>query len=293
MKVANFNLKAAVSGESDLGADMGTTLAAASMSADDEPFLIEGALTELHVELGKENLLAKIDKHYRVKSVATGVAEAAGDLFGQASNAAMLAMYDGEDSQNFVCLINGQVMCGQFGGAEMLKSDTTIKAVVSRKGEVLYAHAIMCPPQGLVWITHPWGSAAEAIANWKLAAWCFLFQLFGFSITLLALGWDQKSWEILQISFLGGCALCLGMAIWANSDMQALAGPSTDIFRLLGFDKPEHVNLNSYGFRTVAIREHLRDRTETEPTQDLAEYQHRNVYCYQKAIDDGKLALKK
>ena len=75
--------------------------------------------------------------------------------------------------------------------------------------------------------------------------------------------------------------------------MKALAGPSTDIFRLLGFMNPERINLNNYGIKTVSIREHLRDRTESEPTQDLGEYQYRNVYCYQKAIDDGKLALKK
>lgn len=264
-----------------------------STSPEEEPFLIEGKLTELHVELGKDNLLAKIDKHYRSKSVATGAAAAVGDLFGQASNAAMLAMYDGEDTQNFACLIDGQVMCGQFGGAEMLKEGSSIKAVVSRKGDVLYAHAVMSPSQGLVWVTHPWGSEAESIANWKLALWCFLFQLFCFSLTLFATGWSSESWELLQISFFGGGALCFGLALWANSDMQRLAGPSTDVFGLLGFANPERVNLNNYGIKVVSIREHLRDRTESEPTQDLAEYQYRNVYCYQKAIDDGKLALKK
>lgn len=261
---------------------------------EEEPFLIEGKLTELHVELGKDNLLAKIDKHYRSKSVATGAAAAVGDLFGQASNAAMLAMYDGEDTQNFACLIDGQVMCGQFGGAEMLKEGSSIKAVVSRKGDVLYAHAVMSPSEGLVWVTHPWGSEAEAIANWKLALWCFCFAMFCISLCIVFLG--TGSWGMLETfgwAIVATAGLCFGMAIWANFDMQGLAGPSTDMFGLLGFANPERVNLNNYGIKVVSIREHLRDRTESEPIQDLAEYQYRNVYCYQKAIDDGKLALKK
>ena len=273
---------------------MGITATAPSGSTEDEPFLIEGTLTELHVELGKENLLAKIDKHYRAKSFATGSAAAIGDLFGQVSNAAMLAMYDGEDTQNFVCLINGEVMCGQFGGAELLKEGGSIKAVVSRKERVLSAHAIMSPTHGLLWITHPWGLKAEAAANTRLALWfCFLGGIFFGLVAVLFDGFSVAALRNFGLVVGALVLLSIIMAVWANSDMKGLAGPSTDMFRLLGFDKPEHVNLNNYGFRTVAIREHLRDRTETEPTQDLAEYQHRNVYCYQKAIDDGKLALKK
>ena len=260
-------------------------------AANDELFLIEGTLTELHVELGKENLLAKIDKHYRAKGGVTGAVGAVGDLFGQAASGAMLAMYDGEDTQNFVCLVDGQVMCGQFGGAEMLQEGDNISAVVSREENVLCAHAIMSRAQGVLWTSHPWGVSAESVANLKIALWCFLFQLFCVSTMLMVSGWSSNALEMLQISIVGGSALCFGMALWANSDMKAVAGPATAAFRLLGFANPERVNLNKYGLSTVSIRDHLRDRTLSYPTQNLAECQHRSVYCYQRAIDDGKLAF--
>lgn len=205
---------------------MGSATSLGSTSAEDEPFFVEGKLTELHVELGKENLLAKVDEHYRAKAVGTGTAAAVGDLFGQAANAAMLAMYDGEDTQNFVCLIGSQVMCGQFGGAEMLREGDSIKAVVSRKGDVLYARAVMSPSRGLVWIAHSWGLKAERWANLKLALWLFCFAMLFITLCILFIGtghWGKMETFLWGVVVAGG--LCLGMALWTSSDMRALAGP--------------------------------------------------------------------
>ncbi len=259
----------------------------------DAVFAIEGTLSELHVALGTENLLKRVSQHYKSHAVLTGAGAVVGDLFGQAANAASLAMYDGEDTQNFACLIDGQVMCGQFGGAEWLKQGNRIKAVVSKQGDVLYARAIMDEQQELLWIGHPWGSKAEAAANWTLALWCFLFGMFGMAtMYLIAEGAGSWSfWEmILTIGLIGG-ALCIVVALWSNRDMQGLASPSTKAFQLLGFSEPERVNLNRYRVSVVAGKDHRRDRSPRTPVLDMGEFQTRDVYCYQRAIQDGKVAL--
>jgi hypothetical protein len=100
-------------------------------------FVLEGVVRELHVVDGRENLLQQINKHYRGESALTGTAAVAGDLFGQAANAAMLAIYDGENTQNFVCLVDGQVVCGQFAGAQLLKEGHRVRIAGERSGDVV------------------------------------------------------------------------------------------------------------------------------------------------------------
>lgn len=95
-----------------------------------EMFVIEGLISELQVAPGKENLLQQLDKHYKGQAALTGAGAIAGGMYGQAANAAMLSMYDGEDTENFLCLIDGQVMCGTFGGASKLPEGSKVRAVV-------------------------------------------------------------------------------------------------------------------------------------------------------------------
>jgi hypothetical protein len=264
---------------------------------EDEMFLVEGFLSELHVESGTENLLTRIDKHYRGKAVLTAAGAAVGDLFGQAATAASLVMYDGEDTQNFACLIGDEVMCGQFGGAEWLKVGSRIKAVVSRRKAVLYAHALMDEKQGLLWVGHAWGSKAEARANWKIAWWAYLFQLVG--MTLLGasiLGLSDKFYLLVRVSFFGMAALCFGIAFWTTRTMRGLSDPSTEVFRLLGFANPESVNLNNHQIALVTsrdFRKEIKANEQAEPAlgYDMAEHRRRNVFCYQRAIQDGKVAM--
>ena len=42
----------------------------ANLDTDDDLFLIDGILTELHVEMGCQNLMEKIDAHYRIQQSA-------------------------------------------------------------------------------------------------------------------------------------------------------------------------------------------------------------------------------
>lgn len=184
---------------------------------DSQPFLIEGKLTNLHWELGRENLLAKIHKHYRGSSVVTGVGAAVGDLFGQVANSAMLAMYDGEDTQNFLCLINDEPACGQFGGAEYLPEGGNVKAVVSRRDGVLVVHAAMDEAREMVWINHPYGKRAEMWENVKIGLSFFLWNniFFPYYFCLLA---KKVSFGMISSFFIGGRGL-------SGHDPLAIQGP--------------------------------------------------------------------
>jgi hypothetical protein len=106
-------------------------------------FLVQGTLSELHVARTSVNLLEQIDANVRSKSTATGVAGALGGMHGVVANSAALALYAGEDSYNFAALLGEQVICGSFPHADQFKNGEKVKAVVSRRGEVLYVHAIM------------------------------------------------------------------------------------------------------------------------------------------------------
>ncbi|HET7794389.1 MAG TPA: hypothetical protein VFL64_13490 [Rhizobacter sp.] len=240
-------------------------------------------MTHLHWELGRDNLLAKIDKHYKSKSVAASVGGAVGDMFGQAASAAALAMYDGEDTQNFACMVGEQVVWGEFAGAQLLPDGDDVKAVVVRQRGALCALSIMAPSRGLLWIKHPWGVKAEALANLRLAFFGFVFGLLCWAGGYWLLGLVGGFWGHMANGAMVAFLVCGIVALWANSDMKALAKPSTEVFRLLGFLHPERVRLNGYMYFFF----HQDEIVE----KSISSHQFKNVYCYQKAIDDGKLAL--
>lgn len=258
-----------------------------SIQPDDlsEPFVLEGTLNELHTEVGRQNLLGTVFKHYKGQGAITGVATATSDLFGMAANSAMLAMYDGENTESFVCLIDDQVVCGTFGGASKLREGGRVKAVVSRQNDVLVAHAILSDEQGYLWIKHPYGVQAERMANFKLGAVVAVITTVGTTIFDLISG-PLEGFSHIEFTLMMAAAttaLCLGMALWANSDMKTLAGPSTEMFRMLGFSDPRKVNLNSYSYNLVRGDERRAARER--------QHQYENVYCYKKAIEDGKIRM--
>ena len=254
-----------------------------SANGMEKPFVVEGLLTCVHWELGRDNLSAKIDKHYKRQSVAASVGGAAGDMFGQATSAAAIAMYDGEDTQNFACMVGEQVVWGDFAGAELLPEGEEVKAVVVRQGAALCALSIMAPSRGLLWIKHPWGVKAEALANLRLAIFGFVFGLLCWAGGYWLLGLTESFWGHMASGALAAFLICSAVALWANSDMKTLAIPSTEMFRLLGFACPDRVRLNGYMYFFFHQDEIV--------AKSSSGYQFKNVYCYQKAIDDGKLAL--
>ncbi len=256
-----------------------------ALPLDDEMFVVEGVISDLQVAHGTENLLQRLDKLYKGKSALTGVGAVVGGMYGQVANAAMLAMYDGEDTENFLCRINDQIMCGTFGGASKLPAGERVKAIVQKQGDVLIAEGILSESTGLVWLNHAWGWKAERAANFKIAWWCFGFAMLGITLSILFLGVNPADSK-LETWLWGGVSamfLCFGMAFWNSSTMNSLADPATEVFHKLGFAEPEKVNLNSYRYGIVHGHELLHS--------DEINANHFNVHCYKKAIEDGKLKM--
>lgn len=251
----------------------------------DDTIVIEGILTELQVSPGMQNLFEQIDKHYRGKSVVTGMGAVVGDLYGQAAAAAATAMYEGEYTENFICMIGDNVVCGTFGGASKLPVGKHVKAVVQKKNEIVVAQGIMSESDGLVWLGHAWGANAEKMANLKIAAWCFCFALLCVSLCIIFLGVniaDSKTVTFLEAAA-AAAVICFGTAFWSNAAMNALSDPATDVLRKLGFCDPEKVNLNNYRYGIV----HGHALLHSNETQA----NHFNVHCYQNAINDGKIKM--
>jgi hypothetical protein len=115
----------------------------AEATDNEEMFLVEGRLTELQTAQTTVNLLKQIEKHAQAKNLAGGVAAAASGMYGMVANAAALTLYEGEDLHNFAAIVGNEVVCGTFRDADRLKDGDNIKAVVSRRGDVLYAHCVL------------------------------------------------------------------------------------------------------------------------------------------------------
>ncbi|GGY31189.1 hypothetical protein [Pseudoduganella albidiflava] len=252
---------------------------------DSKLFIVEGVISDLHFSIGKENLLQKVSSNYKAQSVVTGLGASLGDLYGQVAGAASLVMYDGDDTENFLCLFNDHVMCGTFGGASKLPVGKVVKAVVEKRDDLWVARAIMYESDGLLWITYPLGCKAERNANLKITWWGFWFQF----LCMFIVGWavagfgTEKFWELMTISFFGMGLILLVMVLWNSSTMNALAHPATQIFSELGFANPESVNLNRYRYSTA--------HDELLLPGD-AEANHSNIYSFGAAMKDGKLKFR-
>ena len=86
--------------------------------------------------------------------------------------------------------------------------------------------------------------------------------------------------------------ICSIMALWSFKDLKAIAGPSTEYFRLLGLADPAGVNLNNHIHFYECLRE-CRARGEEPPASWYSSrpYQYRNIYSLGAAIKAGKAKL--
>ncbi len=119
------------------------TEAAPLQFEDQALYLIEGTLSELQVARTTVNLLEQIDRNIRANSLVSGAAAVLSGMHGIVANSAAIALYDGEETYHFAGLLDGQVVCGTFQHAENIKDGDRVRAVVSKRGDVLFTHAIM------------------------------------------------------------------------------------------------------------------------------------------------------
>lgn len=275
---------------------------------EDALFVIEGVLDRLLIEDDPDRLLSRIAQQPGDGNAPTrpdpAIAQAASDI--------ERALYFAEDMQYFVGLIDGQPICGEFAGADKLKSGHRVKVAVSRSGDALRAHAILDPQQGWLWVHHPRGSAADAKAERRLALWlfvaCYLGMAVFFALASWASGPGQHSPAQIQLWILIGNAAVFGaMALSANYRMDRPAQSNNRMLGLLGFVDPRRVDLSRYPIRDVEMRKRMAfirankqalrtGRTLLTDTPELlreSSDRHRNVYDYRQAIADGKATVRR
>lgn len=82
------------------------------------------------------------------------------------------------------------------------------------------------------------------------------------------------------------------MALWSTKDMKAIAGPSTEYFRMFGLADPEGVNLNGYSYHdAIGAEHHARGEKPPDSWFGESEYHYRNVFSLRNAIADGKARM--
>jgi len=106
-------------------------------------FLIEGILLNLHTSRTSINLMEQIDESIKEKNLVSGAAAVLSDMYGIVANSASILMYDGEEAYHFAATLGSEVVCGTFQHAQYMKDGDHVKAVVSRRGDVLFVHAIL------------------------------------------------------------------------------------------------------------------------------------------------------
>ncbi|ALN90774.1 hypothetical protein [Lysobacter gummosus] len=267
------------------------------------PFLLEGVLDALCVEDEPQRLLARIAQHLPDDTAAAAaIAHAARDI----EHALVFA----EDTQYFAGLIDGQAVCGVFAGAGRLKPGHRVKAAVSRKGRALFAHAILDPQQGWLWIHHARGSAADAKAERRLALWLFCLCAPGMAAIVGLSSWlggpGVRDPLTVQMWFLLGNALVFGgMALSAGYRMDRRCESNNSVLGLLGFADARRVDLTRYRIQQLETDKHLRFIRENknalrsgqmQPIQAPAflresACENRDVHDYRQAIADGKATV--
>ena len=249
-----------------------------------DTFVIEGVITDLHVAVGIENLLARIAPHGQSPDAVAGRGNVPSEYRGRI-RAASVDMTDDDDIENFACLVGHRVVCGSFGGASKLPVGQQVKAVVSKRGDVHIARAILSEDTGLLWANCIAGANADRWAGFEICFYVFCIAAVVETVCVFLL--DTDAWvtrrDMLASMVAMTGALCAVIGLWESRTSDPLADPATDIFRKLGFADPEHVSLYAYRYCVVHPQ-------EGRPGQDLT-FEHGNILCYRKAIDDGKLKL--
>jgi len=220
---------------------------------DQALYLVEGTLSELQIAPTTVNLLEKIDGNIKTKSTVAGAAAVLGGMYGMVANSAAIALYDGEETYHFAGALDGQVICGTFQHAENIKNGDRVKAVVSKRGDVLFAHSIMnAKTQEFYMPMNVFSSADGFFGHCMRVAWWFT--IFGwtvfFGLTTL-MGEFAMLIRVPQLAlmfFLTPPLIMFPFELWTYYSMRGDKNEEGDsyggaIFKVFGFPRPDKIDL--------------------------------------------------
>lgn len=225
-----------------------------------ELFLIEGKVSALRVGASTLNLLAP---KQNMGNAIAGIAGGVTDQFGTAANAAMVANYGGEDVDTFACYVGDHLIQGTFSRVFFNDGDY-VKAVVAKQAsqtEALYAHAVLRPSDGLLWMPYNTGRGiwAEFRNNMKWMFWgtVSIYLFFGIFIFIKDINLAKDPFFIFML-VVGLPIFMFLMGLWGFKDSLPEGRLSTAVFRVLGFSNPKSLNLKGCSIvgRDGYIHEH-------------------------------------
>lgn len=214
-------------------------------------FTIEGAIVNFKSAPGKINLLRQIQTGGNAENVVSGVVGALNDMYGMVANSAMLAMYEGEDVDNFIFQIDDKIVCGSLENAHLLKDGDTIKAVVRRDKEIFIAEAIQRPADSLMWMPSPIFTGKKTLFYREMHHSYLVFSLLlaGYLLYLFYVGAIRQG-EFYARDVLGFLFVVLavslgvfGIDFWTYKDLRPFANRAELIFKALDFPDPEKFDL--------------------------------------------------
>ena len=231
---------------------------------NEELILIKGTLSGFKSAPGKINLLEQLRNHNTAKNITTGVVGALTDMYGMVSNSAMLAMYDGEDVENFIGVLDGKVIYGVFEHADLLADGDNIEALIIPDGDIFAVESIIRPKDGLILV--PLITFSGTKARWKSEVKDNIKFLLFFSVIALAgialsafegtVRPDWDLWAYTKLYFLLMAVLAAGVFIFGTyffyKDQVPPAKRAERIFKGFGFPDPENFCLLP-GLQAVGI----------------------------------------
>jgi hypothetical protein len=224
-------------------------------------YLAEGTLSEVQVARTSVNLLERLDGQVKARSLVAGAGAVLGGMHGMVANSASIALYDGEETFHFAGLLNGQVVCGTFQHADNFKEGDRVRAVVSRRGEVLFAHSMMnaatqefylpmnvfAGPDGL--FRHCMRVALGfTVFGWVISACIALFT------DILSMPKLSSTERLALVAMLVGFppAIMFPFEYWTYRSMRGAQDTDGDsyataIFKVFGFPRPGQIDLLRHG----------------------------------------------
>ena len=207
-------------------------------SAEEDMFVVEGHLKELQIARTTQNLLEQVERHSSAKNIAAGIGVAAGGMYGLVANAAALALYDGEDVHNFAAVLGNDVVCGTFRDADRLKDEDEIKAVVSKRGDVLYTHCVVRKKdqQVLLPLMTYAGEKALFRSCMRVALWLCIGGASLFGIVSYLIGASLPFWLAMSS---GLPLMAFPIELWSYRTVRGYGEYASTIFKKLGVPRPE------------------------------------------------------
>jgi hypothetical protein len=237
----------------------------------DDWFLIEGTIEHFQWTEGHENLAEQIAQRARTKGNIASAAATALDMYGALATSAMVAMYDGEPTENFAFGMGGEVVCGSFAGARKLRNGDQIRAIVSREDNgVLYARAIQRARDELVWLPNQvyCGNRAALKRDIKMAIHGSIFAWIGFLAITMGLVIFKDLRLIHASLFMLICVPLIPLFAFAVEFLPGRIGKEfgmigSRIFTMFDFRDPDNLNM---------IRANFERQTAERDTGDIYMY---------------------